>query len=765
MKKSLSNTSIHLAAIAVIVLGVLYAGFSILFYKTQSAYAITCGTGSNVTFTVVGSQCRAVITSGSSFTVPSDWSNSNNTIEVIGGGGGGKTSAYATGGGPGGGGGAYAKVSNVSLSGTITYRIGAGGASDGGVGGDTYFNGTGTTCAAQTVCAKGGGGGAWYGTGGAGGSAASSIGSVKYSGGDGGGYNSTGSGAGGGGAAGPNGAGVAGVYAGPGSYNGTSGGAGDAGAGGAGGAGGSGGSAGVYGTGGTNGTEWGTAGAGGGGGGGGGTSNTNGTGGGGSGGLYGGGGGGSGYSNAGGPAQPGAAGAQGVIVVTYTPITVPGAPTIGTATAGDAQATVTFTAPASDGGSPITSYTVTSSPGGITASGAASPLTVTGLTNGVSYTFTVKATNAVGTGAASAASNSVTPQLAIPTCTLLPSSQTISYGNAATINYTISGTATSATINGVAVPPNASGVYSPLPVATTTYSMVVSNSNGTNSCGPVTVNVSGSGFTGGTGALLTGYFWSDTIGWIDANCYNTNSCTTNNFGLFVDNSGNISGYGWSDNIGWVSAQPSDVSGCPSSPCTPNINATTGVVSGWFRAIAANGNGWDGWISLSGSNYGPTFSNGNFSGYSWGSDVVGWVDWSQVHTAWASCTAQYFCSATSTNDQYYTSAQCATTFVQHCSYQCSSGACVPPPAPTGTLRVTPALVHSGTKVSVTWNVSTSPSCRVTGTNGDAWNGTSGTATSSTILQNVTYTLSCADNLGATSTVGTATVSLVPVWQEL
>ncbi len=94
--------------------------------------------------------------------------------------------------------------------------------------------------------------------------------------------------------------------------------------------------------------------------------------------------------------------------------TVPGAPVIGTASAGNAQATVSFTAPASNGGSAITSYTVTSSPGGITATGAASPITVTGLTNGTAYTFTVTASNAVGPSAASGASNSVMPTAAEP---------------------------------------------------------------------------------------------------------------------------------------------------------------------------------------------------------------------------------------------------------------------------------------------------------------------------------------------------------------
>jgi hypothetical protein len=88
---------------------------------------------------------------------------------------------------------------------------------------------------------------------------------------------------------------------------------------------------------------------------------------------------------------------------------VPGAPTIGTATGGNASASVTFTAPSNTNNSPITSYTVTSSPGSVTASGASSPITVTGLTNGTAYTFTVTATNAQGTGPASAASNSVTP--------------------------------------------------------------------------------------------------------------------------------------------------------------------------------------------------------------------------------------------------------------------------------------------------------------------------------------------------------------------
>lgn len=106
-------------------------------------------------------------------------------------------------------------------------------------------------------------------------------------------------------------------------------------------------------------------------------------------------------------------------------VTVPGAPTGVTATPFNASARVTFTAPTNNGGAAITGYTVTSSPGGITATGVASPITVPGLTNGTAYTFTVKATNIAGDSAASSASAAVTPLASLGggtiTCSATPS--------------------------------------------------------------------------------------------------------------------------------------------------------------------------------------------------------------------------------------------------------------------------------------------------------------------------------------------------------
>ena len=92
--------------------------------------------------------------------------------------------------------------------------------------------------------------------------------------------------------------------------------------------------------------------------------------------------------------------------------TIPEAPTISGVASGNTEVVISFTAPSSDGGAAITSYTATSNPGAITGTVSqegSGDITVTGLTTGTGYTFTVTATNTIGTSAPSAVSSSVVP--------------------------------------------------------------------------------------------------------------------------------------------------------------------------------------------------------------------------------------------------------------------------------------------------------------------------------------------------------------------
>ena len=112
---------------------------------------------------------------------------------------------------------------------------------------------------------------------------------------------------------------------------------------------------------------------------------------------------------------------------------VPGAPTGVSATAGNAQAKVYFTPPSANG-SAITGYTVTASDGKTKATGKSSPIIVKGLTDVTPYTFTVTATNVIGTGAASSPSN---PPVTPATKPDAPTIGTITAGSGqATVSFT-----------------------------------------------------------------------------------------------------------------------------------------------------------------------------------------------------------------------------------------------------------------------------------------------------------------------------------------
>ena len=159
----------------------------------------------------------------------------------------------------------------------------------------------------------------------------------------------------------------------------------------------------------------------------------------------------------------------GLTMTRATGITIPDNPIIGTATTtGTTTATVSFTAPADNGGSTILSYTATSSPSGITGTlsqAGSGTITVNGLSPSTSYTFKVTATNSIGVSSPSASSNSITT-FTIPANTVAPVvSGTATVGQTlSTTNGTWTGTATITFTyqwqrNGVDITSATSGTY------------------------------------------------------------------------------------------------------------------------------------------------------------------------------------------------------------------------------------------------------------------------------------------------------------------
>jgi|GEM_PF-3453092 len=278
-----------------------------------------------------------------------------------------------------------------------------------------------------------------------------------------------------------------------------------------------------------------------------------------------------------------------------------------------------------------------------------------------------------------------------------------------------------------------------------------------------------------TAGEMTGYAWSSNIGWISLNCLTgsttgTSVCGTSNYRIAIDAEGLMSGYAWSSNIGLIQAYTSDT-GCPSGTgCAARMEDNN--MRGWMRALS-NGGGWDGWISLSSTSspaYGPTLSGTAFSGFAWGDDVVGWIDFQYADTDWAPCTVTYICP-----DQTHYDNVCTTTINEN--IQCGAGLicspgvipCVTPADANGTLTLSPQLVPTGNTTEISWDVEGTVSCVVTSDQGPpGWELTGadeGAGTSHVISETTIFTLTCTNELDEDPTeVDTATAVVVPTWVE-
>ncbi len=136
--------------------------------------------------------------------------------------------------------------------------------------------------------------------------------------------------------------------------------------------------------------------------------------------------------------------------------------------------------------------------------------------------------------------------------------------------------------------------------------------------------------------LLSGYAWSENVGWVSFNCTDEGTCSSSDYGVdFSEADGDMSGYAWSENVGWITFNRGDAGNPPAAPFNDGsesdpiaqVDLDTYELSGWCRALSY-GDGWDGWVSLSTttSDYGIAKSSENqeFEGYAWGDEVIGWL---------------------------------------------------------------------------------------------------------------------------------------------
>ncbi|MDD5145931.1 MAG: hypothetical protein PHF44_03775 [Candidatus Pacebacteria bacterium] len=162
--------------------------------------------------------------------------------------------------------------------------------------------------------------------------------------------------------------------------------------------------------------------------------------------------------------------------------------------------------------------------------------------------------------------------------------------------------------------------------------------------------------------IMSGYAWSENIGWLSFNCADNKVCSSTNQFCSIDSdcpgsetcvdsrdgcslvsdykvtinttSGELSGYAWSDTLGWLSFNRGDTGVPPASPYNGSeayiAKKSLLNITGWAKFLSTGGS-WDGWIKFScdgdecaTSNFQTYFTGDYIGGYGWGSDVVGWL---------------------------------------------------------------------------------------------------------------------------------------------
>ncbi len=224
-------------------------------------------------------------------------------------------------------------------------------------------------------------------------------------------------------------------------------------------------------------------------------------------------------------------------------------------------------------------------------------------------------------------------------------------------------------------------------------------------------------------AGLSGYAWSENIGWVKFNGAN--------YGVMADTAtGELSGFAWSENIGWVRFDPPGP--YPYNPAySGRYDVSDNKFKGWARSCAATadprhcgtGNnpdagGWEGWLKLSGNGYsveqvGNATAGCFLNGYAWGGMVIGWLKFS---------------------GQNY----------QVTISDCLTGGSGPPPPPgllSCAFTASPTRILSGNSSILDWRCQNAANCSIAPGIGSV--NRAGGSRSVRPSQTTTYTLTCDD----------------------